>query len=95
MPRPAVLQWRTETGQPVTVGAVTVTPVARGVVARLPVGAVVWNRPVAVLIEQDGRSRRVPLLDITRIAQAGLLGLGLLAVLVGVVATARRKEIAR
>ncbi len=95
MPRRASVQWRTETGQPVTVGGVTVTPVAHALVARLPGGAVVWNRPVALVIEPDGRRQRVPLLDSTRLAQAALLGLGLLAVLIGVVAGTRRKERSR
>jgi hypothetical protein len=38
----------------------------------------VWNRPTAVLAEQDGQTRRIPIVDVTRILWVGLLGLAVL-----------------
>jgi hypothetical protein len=64
--------------EPVTVGGFTVTPRSRALVVRLPNGGFVWNRPTAVLVEHDGQARRIPIVDVTRIVQAGLLGLAAL-----------------
>ena len=62
----------------VTMHGVTVTPQSRALILRLPKGGLVWNRPTAVLVEQEGRVRRIPIVDMTRILQVGLLGLAVL-----------------
>jgi hypothetical protein len=59
-------------------------------VVRLPKGGFVWNRPTAVLVEQDGQARRIPIVDVTRILQVGLLGLAVLAGSVGLLGIRRR-----
>jgi hypothetical protein len=76
--RPGIdITWAREgSAGPVTVGEVTVTPRARALVVRLPWGGFVWNRPTAAMVEQAGQVRRIPVVDITRILQLGLLGLG-------------------
>jgi hypothetical protein len=74
--------------EPVTVGEVTVTPRARALVVRLPQGGFVWNRPTAVTVERAGAVRRVPVVDVTRVLQLGLLVLGLAAA----VAVSRRSH---
>jgi hypothetical protein len=72
------IAWAQEaSAEPVTVGDVTVTPRARALVVRLPRGGFVWNRPTAALVERAGQVRRIPVVDVTRILQLGLLGLGL------------------
>jgi hypothetical protein len=72
------ISWAQEaSAEPVTVAGVTVTPRARALVVRVPWGGFVWNRPTAVMVEQAGGVRRVPIVDVTRILQLGLLGLGL------------------
>ena len=76
--------------EPVTVDDVTVTPRSRALVVRLPWGGLVWNRPTAVLVERDGRVRRIPIVDVTRILQAGLMGLVVLAAGVSVLWFRRR-----
>jgi hypothetical protein len=43
----------------------------------------VWNRPVAVLVDRDGQERRVPIVDVTRVAQLVLYGFSLVFVLSG------------
>jgi hypothetical protein len=69
---------REVSAEPVTVDDVTVTLRSRALVVRLPKGGFVWNRPTAVLVEQDGQARRIPIVDVTRILQVGLLGLAVL-----------------
>lgn len=64
----------------VTVHDVTVTPQSRALMVRLSKGGLVWNRPTAVLVEQDGQAHRIPIVDITRILQVGLLGLAVLTI---------------
>jgi hypothetical protein len=89
-----VIQWQTISGNPVTMGDVSVTPQSQALTIRLPFGGFVWNRPVAVLVEH-GESHRVesiPVVDVTRIIQLGLLGFSLLCSMVMMVKFARRKE---
>ena len=71
-----VVQWRTVSGEEVTAGDVTLTPQSQALTIRWPNGGFVWNRPVAVLVERDGQTERIPVVDVTRIAQLTLLGLG-------------------
>jgi hypothetical protein len=40
--------------------------VARVLLVRLPFAAIVWNRPVAVVVERDGVSIRQPIHDFSR-----------------------------
>jgi hypothetical protein len=60
---------------PVTLGDVTVTPWARALVVRLPQGGFVWNRPTALTVQQAGAVRHVPVVDVTRLLQLGVLAL--------------------
>jgi hypothetical protein len=71
------IAWTRVSTEPVTVGDVTVTPRARALVVRLPRGGFVWNRPTAVMVERAGQVKRIPVIDVTRILQLGLFGLGL------------------
>ena len=73
-----VVAAREASAEPVTVHDVTVTPQARALMVRLPKVGLVWNRPTAVLVEQNGQARRIPIVDITRMLQVGLLGLAVL-----------------
>ena len=67
-------QVQTVVGQPVIVGNIRVTPQSQAIIVRLPIGGFVWNRPTALLVEQDGQAKRIPIRDLTRILQLGLLG---------------------
>lgn len=55
-------------GDPVTVGAVTVTPEAQAIILRAGKGGMVYNRPVAVTVEEDGIVERVLVVDVTLVA---------------------------
>jgi hypothetical protein len=81
---------REVSAEPVTVDDVTVTPRSRALVVRVPGGGFVWNRPTAVLVEQDGRVRRIPIVDVSRILQVGLLGLAVLTASASVLGFRRR-----
>ena len=89
-----IVQWQTVSGHPVTVGDVSVTPQSQALTVRLPFGGFVWNRPVAVWVEQ-GESHhveRIPVVDVTRVIQLGLLGFSLLFSMAMMAKFARRKE---
>ncbi len=85
---------REASAEPVTVDDITVTPQSQALVVRLPRGGLVWNRPTAVLVEQDGRVRRIPIVDVTRILQVGLLGLAGLTASASVLGFRRRRGVA-
>lgn len=87
-----IIRWQTLSGEPVTVGDVTITPQAQALIIRLPFGGLVWNRPVAVLVEQGGQTRRIPIIDITRVVQLGLLGLSLAFAIFLVLSTRRKTK---
>lgn len=66
------VKWQKTTGETVTAHGYAVTPQAQALSVRLPLGGIVWNRPLAVLVEQDGRTQQIPILDVTRITQLAI-----------------------
>lgn len=87
-----LFQWQQVSGQSVTVHDITLTPQSQVLIVRFPLGACVWHRPTAVLVKQDQQVRQIPIVDITRILQLGLLGFSVLITIVSVIKFARRKE---
>ncbi len=79
------IQWRTMSGQPVVAHDLVVIPQSRALVLRLPHGFWVWNRPSGVRVEQRGRASDLPIVDLTRRIQLGLLGVGMVIAIVGAV----------
>ena len=77
----APIERRTSLGATFDAGGVRVTPLAHVVMVRLPVGAFVWNRPGTVIVERDGRVERLPIVNVTRIAQVALWGCALAALI--------------
>lgn len=77
MAKSKLFQWQTVTGEAVSAGDTTISPQSQALVVRWPGGGFVWNRPVAVLIQKGEESERIPVVDITRMAQLGLIGVGL------------------
>jgi hypothetical protein len=67
------IKWQDGSGHPVTAGEITVTPHSQALIVRWKQGGFVWNRPVAVVVEQSGQTQRIPILDLTRILQWSLL----------------------
>lgn len=83
------VEQKTRSGRSTRWGDAVITPEARALVIRLPFAGFVWNRPAAVVIEQDGRLERIPIHDPTRkgvlllAAAGGLASLGLFWVRMG------------
>ena len=77
-----ILVQQTSAGEPVKVDDLTVYPVARSYRIDFPdaKGGIVWNRPLAVIVEDaDGNRQILPVIDRTRQLQiliftAGFLG---------------------
>lgn len=70
-----MFQLQTHSGEAVSVGDATVTPQSQALTLRWPNGGFVWNRPLAILVERDGDKERIPIVDVTLVAQAAFLGL--------------------
>ena len=87
-----IFRWQTISGEEVTVGDLSVTPQSQALTVRLPFGGLVWNRPVAVLVERGGGTERIPIVDVTRVALLGLLGLSSVFSIIVFVLSARRRR---
>ena len=67
-------------GETIDVGKHKITPFSQAVKLIIPgsKGGLIWNRPVSVLVQEaDGSEQVLPVVDITRVAQLALLGIGL------------------
>lgn len=86
-----MFQWQTVSGDPVAMGNVSVTPQSQALIIRAPFGGLVWNRPVAILVQRGEQAERIPIVDVTRVAQLGLLGLSLAFAILAILARPRRE----
>lgn len=88
------IEWQTQKGRPLSAGDLTVTPESRALVLRWPGGGLVWNRPVAVLLQRGDQVERRPIVDVTRLAQwaIGGVGLGLGLALLGMIVWQYQQE---
>ena len=86
------ISWQTYTGDAVTVGDMTLRPQSQALVIRSPFGGFVWNRPAAIRIKQGEQETSIPIVDVTRIAQAGMLALTVLFSIFASIAFARRRR---
>ena len=80
-----MIHWQTTSGDKLTIGGVSITPQAQAIVWRGPFGGWAWNRPAAIVVEQGGQTKHLPIIDVTRLVQIGFVGLGLLFSLVSVI----------
>jgi hypothetical protein len=83
--------WQLRTGRPVEVGEITITPVARRLLLRWSHGGFVWQYPVAVLVEQEGEEKRLPIPDPTRMAWYALIAATLMTVIILALIHRRRR----
>ena len=75
-------------GTPRSIGGLTITPESQALIVRWSNGAWIWNRPAAVRIErEDGTVERMPIVDVTRVAQWALGVLAAIFAAVSVVLT--------
>ena len=69
------IRWQMQEGESVKAGGLTLTPQSRALSIGWRDGGWVWNRPVGVLVQDGDSARRLPITDVTRLAQIGLWGL--------------------
>jgi hypothetical protein len=78
-----IFSFETQAGEPIQHGSVTLVPFARTWRILLPFKSpgvntgfgLAWSRPVSVLaVTEDGQEQVIPVRDVTRQAQVGLLG---------------------
>lgn len=74
------------------IGNQVVTPQSQSITLRWPYGGLVWNRPTAVVVEQDDQTTRIPIMDITRILVWGFLGLGLFFAMMTVLSSNQQRR---
>lgn len=84
--RRPMLRYALVKGEPVSAGGARVTPQARVLEVRWSGGGLVWNRPVGVMVERDGQTMRMPIVDVTRMIQVAL---GMFVALYSMAAAAR------
>lgn len=77
-------EYRLSEGRPIRRGQTVVTPISRVLTVRLPYWSFVWNRPVAVRLEEDGSTAELPIIDLTLLAQIVLFSLGFAAAMVAI-----------
>ncbi len=90
-----IVRMTTQTGEPTTIGDVTVTPRSRVFVLRLPFGGFVWNRPIGVTVRRGESVEDLPIRDLTRIIQIVCAGAILVLLLASRIAHPRKKETPR
>ena len=76
----SIFQITTQTGEPIAVGDRRLLLRSRAVQVKFPMGGgIIWNRPVAVVVQRDGSPDQIlPVRDVTRMAQIALLVTGML-----------------
>ena len=88
-----IFQLETHSGEPVALGDVRLTPQSQALTMRWPLGGFVWNRPVAVLAQRGDDIERIPIVDVTLVAQVALFALAAaFAVTSLVLSTAKRRK---
>lgn len=82
-----LIQWQTKAAPAIQRGGRTITPQSQAITIRLPFpyapdGIVyVWNRPVAVLVEEGGEITRIPIYNLNRLMILTLLGITMMLLL--------------
>lgn len=69
MSQSKLISWQTLSGDTTTVQGYRVTPQVQSLQLNLPFGGFVWSRPVALVVEREGVRERIPIIDVTRVAQ--------------------------
>ena len=71
-----MLQIESARGERIVYDEISVTPISKALIVRLPFGGFVWNRPVSIEIEKDQNIERIPIIDVTLLAQLGIIAIG-------------------
>jgi hypothetical protein len=87
-----IVQYRKDRGQPRQHGNTVITPVNWVLTIKLPYWGIVWNRPVAVLVEDGDFTTEIAIVDVTLLAQLGMLLVGLAATIIGLLIAPTRSN---
>jgi hypothetical protein len=88
-----MLRRRTEYGEVFSAHGVRVIPESRSISHMGQLFGAVWNRPTAVIVQDAGGAYRMPILDLTRVVQIGLLLLSaVLLVVAGIMHLQNRRQ---
>lgn len=73
----------TRAANPIEAGPNTLVPLTKVVRVHVPgwLGGVIWNRPIAVVVNTGDEEQVLPIRDLTRLIQFWIFGSGLLLVL--------------
>ena len=91
-PFPEPFKIESHQGQPVHRGDVTVIPISKSLTVQLPFLGFVWNRPVAILIEEGETSQELPIIDVTFLAQLTFAPISLAAAVLALVFSRAGKQ---
>lgn len=81
----------TTAGEPITHGAVEITPQARAFLLRWPGGGFVWKWPLGVTVRKEDGVEQVPITNATRTGIFGAVAGGaLLGIVLALLLTSRR-----
>ncbi len=86
------LQYSTHAGQSIEKGDLVVTPISGALRLNLPFFNYVWNRPVAIVVEEGDSSEKLPIMDATLLAQVALFSVALAATILTVLVTKASKK---
>lgn len=66
MRRGSLIETRDSAGMPSMVGDTRFTPLATSLIVRWPGGGAVWSGPAAIVVEREGTTDRVPIVNVNR-----------------------------
>lgn len=75
------VQVRRADGQRIEAHGVVITPQSAALILRWPNGGFVWNQPLGLIVERDGHTERVPIINVNRVAIWTWVGLTLIGLL--------------
>jgi len=87
-----MVEWQHHARETRTLGNASLTPLSQALVVRTPVGGLVWNRPVAILVERDGQEQRFPIVNVLLRARLAALGLGLTLAAIALISSIVRRK---
>jgi hypothetical protein len=81
------IEWRTDVSEPVVLDARRVTLRSQALVVHWAPeqfgGMLIWRRPAAVVVEEEGRTTEKPIPDVTRVVQLLFWGLAAFFLVLG------------
>jgi hypothetical protein len=86
------MHWGTVDGTPLTRGDLTLTPRSRVLSARVRSVGLTWCMPDSVLVERPDSVERLPVVDVTRLAQLAVWGLTAVAAAAFVIRETRERR---